>query len=249
MFAGTVRLVRLGAQTIQNVVTYTAVVGVDNRDMALLPGMTANLQIMTDERANALRVPNAALRFRPAGAAPTPNLPLPSPRLSTDGPREGRGGRPLQDLHERLARELRPTPEQSAAIERILADARSAARDRQSGLSDEERRGAMRQFRRDLAEKIAAVLDPERRARYLALAAEGRRGAASDAGTPGRVYVLGDDGAPVVVALRVGVTDGSYTEVLGGDLKEGDGVIIGGGPRAQDAAEPASSRRRGPRLF
>jgi HlyD family secretion protein len=249
MFAGTVRMVRLGAQTIQNVVTYTAVVGVDNRDMALLPGMTANLQIMTDERANALRVPNAALRFRPAGAAPTPNLPLPSPRLSTDGPREGRGGRPLQDLHERLARELRPTPEQSAAIERILADARSAARDRQSGLSDEERRGAMRQFRRDLAEKIAAVLDPERRARYLALAAEGRRGAASDAGTPGRVYVLGDDGAPVVVALRVGVTDGSYTEVLGGDLKEGDGVIIGGGPRAQDAAEPASSRRRGPRLF
>ncbi|MDQ4137132.1 MAG: efflux RND transporter periplasmic adaptor subunit, partial [Pseudomonadota bacterium] len=64
-FAGIVRMVRLGAQTVQNVVTYTAVIGVDNDDMALLPGMTANLQIVTDERPNALRVPNAALRFRP----------------------------------------------------------------------------------------------------------------------------------------------------------------------------------------
>jgi HlyD family secretion protein len=36
-----------------------------NEDMALLPGMTANLQIITDERPNALRVPNAALRFKP----------------------------------------------------------------------------------------------------------------------------------------------------------------------------------------
>ena len=248
-FTGSVRMVRLGAQTIQNVVTYTAVIGVDNRDMALLPGMTANLQIMTDERANALRVPNAALRFRPAGAASTPNLPLPSPTQAGEGPRQGRGGRPFQDLRERLASEVRPTPEQSAAIERILADARSGAPGRQSGLADEERRGAMRQFRRDIEEKIAAALDPERRARYLALVAEGRQGAAADGGTPGRVYVIGADGAAAVVALRLGVTDGSYTEVLGGELKEGDGIIIGGGPRGQGASEAAPTRPRGPRLF
>ena len=248
-FTGSVRMVRLGAQTIQNVVTYTAVVGVDNRDMALLPGMTANLQIMTDERGGALRVPNAALRFRPAGAAPTPNLPLPSPTQAGDGTRQGRGGRPFQELRERLTSEVRPTSEQSAAIGRILAEARSGAPGRQAGLSDEERRGAMRQFRRDIEEKIAAALDPERRARYLALVAEGRQGATADGGSPGRVYVIDGDGAPAVVALRLGVTDGSYTEVLGGDLKEGDGVIIGGGPRAQGASEPAPSRPRGPRLF
>ena len=65
--------VRLGAQTVQNVVTYTAVIAVENLDQALLPGMTANLQIVTDERRDVLRVPNAALRFRPAGgAAPAP---------------------------------------------------------------------------------------------------------------------------------------------------------------------------------
>ena len=69
-FTGTVRMVRLGAQTLQNVVTYTAVIGVKNADLALLPGMTANLQIVTEERRNVLRVPNAALRFRPPANSP-----------------------------------------------------------------------------------------------------------------------------------------------------------------------------------
>ena len=64
-FEGSVRMVRLSAQTVQNVVTYTAVIGVRNLDQALLPGMTANLQIVTDEREDVLRVPNAALRYRP----------------------------------------------------------------------------------------------------------------------------------------------------------------------------------------
>src|SRR5215218_7529607 len=66
-FEGVVRMVRLGAQTVQNVVTYTAVIRVRNSDQALLPGMTANLQIVTEEREDALRIPNAALRFRPSG--------------------------------------------------------------------------------------------------------------------------------------------------------------------------------------
>ena len=59
-FEGSVRMVRLSAQTVQNVVTYTAVIGVRNLDQALLPGMTANLQIVTDEREDVLRIPNAA---------------------------------------------------------------------------------------------------------------------------------------------------------------------------------------------
>jgi HlyD family secretion protein len=247
-FTGSVRMVRLGAQTIQNVVTYTAVVGVDNRDMALLPGMTANLQIMTDERADALRVPNAALRFRPAGAAAASILPLPSPTPS-EAPPQRRGGRPFQELRERLTAEVRPTAEQSAAIARILAEARSSPPGREPGLSDEERRAAIRQVRRDVQEKIAATLDQDRRARYEAILAEARANAAPEAGGPGRVFVIGAEGAAVAVPLRIGVTDGSYTEVLGGSVKEGDGVIIGGGPRVPGLAEPAPARPRGPRLF
>jgi HlyD family secretion protein len=250
-FTGTVRLVRLGAQTVQNVVTYTAVIGVENRDMALLPGMTANLQILTDERRNALRVPNAALRFRPAGASPALPAAQPAATPAGDGPRQGRGGgRPLQDLRQRLAEAVQPTPEQSAAIDRIFAEARSGFPGREPGLSDEERRGATRQARRDIQDKIAAALDPERRAKYEAMMADARPGGAAgtDGGMPGRVYVVGQDGAPVPVALRLGVTDSSYTEVVAGDLPEGSGVIVGGGPRTQ-AAEPAPSRPRTPRLF
>ena len=107
----------------------------------------------------------------------------------------------------------------------------------------------MRQFRRDIQEKIAAALDPERRAKYETILEAQGNAARPDSGTPGRVYVIGADGAPASVALRLGVTDGSYTEVLAGDLSEGAGVIIGGGPRAQQAVEPAPARPRGPRLF
>jgi len=106
----------------------------------------------------------------------------------------------------------------------------------------------MRAARRDIEERIAAALDPERRARFEALAAEGPGGNAQN-GTPGRVYVLGEDGAPTPVAVRLGVTDGSTTEILAGDVREGAGIVTGGGPRAQAGAEPAPTRPRGPRLF
>lgn len=65
-FEGTVRQVRNSAVTVQNVVTYNAIIDVENPELKLKPGMTANVSLIYDERENALRVPNAALRFRPA---------------------------------------------------------------------------------------------------------------------------------------------------------------------------------------
>jgi HlyD family secretion protein len=64
-FSGTVRQVRLQSATQDNVVNYTAVVGVRNPDDKLLPGMTATVKFLTDSAANVLTVPNAALRFQP----------------------------------------------------------------------------------------------------------------------------------------------------------------------------------------
>ncbi|MCB2003268.1 MAG: efflux RND transporter periplasmic adaptor subunit, partial [Rhodoferax sp.] len=71
-FDGEVRQVRKAAQTIANVVTYVAVVGFSNGAGRLLPGMTANVRIVTDQRDNVLKVPNAALRVRIAGVEPAP---------------------------------------------------------------------------------------------------------------------------------------------------------------------------------
>ncbi|CAA9313180.1 MAG: Macrolide-specific efflux protein MacA, partial [uncultured Microvirga sp.] len=257
-FDGTVRMVRLGGQTVQNVVTYTAVIRVANRDTALLPGMTANLQIVTEERNDALRVPNAALRFKPVGApavapAASPSRPLSAPDAA-EGRRPGGGVRAMQAQRERLIAEVQPTPEQAAAIERIFEEARGSAPGREPGLGDDERRAAMRAFRGELQRKVAAVLDPERRARYEALLAEGRPGRTGRAenGAPARVFTPGGDGQPVAVSIRVGATDGSFTEVLTGDLTDGAAVIVGGGPKPPPAAAPESSpaqRPRGPRLF
>jgi len=71
-FDATVVQVRQAPQTIQNVVTYDVVLGVDNRDQLLKPGMTATARIVVDARPRVLRVPDQAVRFIPSGlAAPT----------------------------------------------------------------------------------------------------------------------------------------------------------------------------------
>jgi HlyD family secretion protein len=70
VFHGRIAQIRLAPQTLQNVVTYTAVIQVDNPDLKLKPGMTANITAIVAERENVLTVPNAALRFRPARGTP-----------------------------------------------------------------------------------------------------------------------------------------------------------------------------------
>lgn len=67
-FSGSIVQIRKSPVTVQNVVSYTVVISARNADLALLPGMTANVRIVVDERESVLKVPNAALRFRPPGA-------------------------------------------------------------------------------------------------------------------------------------------------------------------------------------
>ncbi len=81
-FSGTIRQVRLAPINVQNVVTYNVVVAVDNQDLRLKPGMTANVSIVVAQRDSVLKVPNAALRFTP----PTVGL----------ADRPGQGGKPAK---------------------------------------------------------------------------------------------------------------------------------------------------------
>jgi len=72
-FRGRINMIRNAAQVVQNVVTYDAVIEVANPELKLKPGMTATVSVIADRRADVLRVPNAALRFRPDfGAAAAP---------------------------------------------------------------------------------------------------------------------------------------------------------------------------------
>jgi len=74
-FSGNVTQVRLAPAQEQNVVTYIVAITAENQDMRLLPGLTANLRIVSDERPDALKIPNAALRFRPPADPAEPARP------------------------------------------------------------------------------------------------------------------------------------------------------------------------------
>ncbi len=65
-FVGTVKQIRLNPTIQQNVVTYDVVVGVDNADGRLMPGMTAHIRVVVAQKKDALRIPKEALRFKPA---------------------------------------------------------------------------------------------------------------------------------------------------------------------------------------
>jgi HlyD family secretion protein len=82
-FTGKLSQIRYGAVTNQNVVTYDCIVDVNNSDLKLLPGMTANVSIIIAQKENGLKVPNAALRFHPPDVT---NAPAQMASAQTGGP-------------------------------------------------------------------------------------------------------------------------------------------------------------------
>ena len=142
VYTGTVSQIRKAPQVAQNVVTYTVVVAVANPSVKLVPGMTASVKFVTAQRADVLKIPNMALRFRPPGA----------PVSAGEG-----------------------VPGASAPPARPPA--------------------------------------------------ERRTGTAGS--TTGLVWILGRDGAPAPVPVTLGISDGTFTEVVGGILTAGQAVLIG----------------------
>jgi HlyD family secretion protein len=226
-FAGEIRQIRKSPQNVQNVVSYTVVISAQNPDMALLPGMTANVRIVVEERGNALKVPNAALRWRPPGASDT--------RAPSDAPPQQAGGAAVQQFRARLVEELKPTEAQKARLEEIFADSRQKFGRVRDVQNEAERRRQAERIRAETNSRIAELLTPEQRPAWERLLAEsGARGQAA----AGRVYVV-DAGAPKAVDLRLGLTDGTGTEVLAGGLAEGSEVIVGVAEATRSAREPA----------
>lgn len=251
-FEGTVKQVRLGSQIVQNVVIYTTIISVENPRQELLPGMTANLRIETDLRENVLRAPNAALRWRPPGAEPlVPQAPRgreAAGAADEQRPSGAEGRRLMAEFATALKAELAPPADQQKEIDAVLAEARrqigAAVRTEQD---PDARRERMRALWTETMDRIAALLTAEQRGRFADLRErfalnrdEGR------ATQRGRVYVLGADGKPQAVDVRLGATDGSMTEIISSRLEAGQEVVIGGGPQPPEAA--SSSAMRTPRF-
>jgi HlyD family secretion protein len=149
-FEGEVRQVRKAATVVSNVVTYTVIVTAANGDLTLLPGMTANVRIVTARKDHVLKVANAALRFKPES--------------DKDAAKVSPGGTPP--------------------------------------------------------------------------GGPGRRGK-----PPGQVWVLDEAGKPKALPVETGITDGTATELVAGDVREGMEVVVG-------ATAPAKSATSGgPRMF
>src|SRR5438105_14476066 len=123
-FVGSVTQIRKAAQIVQNVVTYTVVVAVPNPRGRLLPGMTANVKLVVAQKPSALKVPNAALRFRPAGVdAPTPSAPAPAAGGASSG--AGSGGSPsVEEIRDRLGKGLNLSDDQQKTREPIPQESR-----------------------------------------------------------------------------------------------------------------------------
>jgi HlyD family secretion protein len=245
-FEGEVRQVRKAATVVSNVVTYTVVISAANPDLSLLPGMTANVRIVTAQKDKVLKVPNAALRFRPANggdekkavAAVSP-APTSAPAASGSG---GAGGGGLAQQRERLVSELKLDAGQQAKVDAIFDAMREkfkAARD----LPEADKSKAQERNRGEIREKVSAILTPEQKQRYDEMAGEFQAARAGGDSGSGRIWIIGEDSKAKAIEVRLGLTDGSMTEVVSGDIKDGQEIIIG-----QQAAAKASGMP-GPRLF
>lgn len=156
-FRGTVTQIRNSPTIVQNVVTYTTIIEVSNPQLLLKPGMTANVSIMIDRRENALKIPNAALRFVPEG---------------------------------------------------YNASAKTEKTDSSKPSSETRERKKVFQGERPEFEKSARAKKSETTSRKS------------------RVWIIGENNKLKAISVTIGISDGSFTELIEGNTKEGQEIII-----------------------
>jgi HlyD family secretion protein len=221
---------------VQNVFTYTTVMRTDNPDLRLRPGMTANVTVHVARRDEALRVPAAALRFRP---------PMPQgkggrgARGEMAGGGGGRGGAGGGGVERGGVARADVAPGQSggqgAGRGGRWRGANGAGGD-SSHAGGWRGRGGAGAMAVGGAPGMAAAPGGRGIASQPGRAARGVQQSGgevvpasideADESKPGNVYVL-RNGKPEKVSVVTGLTDGSFVEIRGGELKEGDPVVLG----------------------
>ncbi len=222
-FTGDVRQVRLSATDTSTVITYPVIVDVDNADGSLLPGMTASAEVLVSERPDVVRLPNAALRYRPADAAFAPA----TTGANAGGPPSAEMIARMRAQGEQQAAELARRLDLDAAQRTLLDSAMAGMRQRMRGqgqagqapMSEDARRrrsaeayaAALQPLRDQLRPEQQAALDDE-----LAQMASSRRA---------EVWVL-RDGQAMATSVRIGLADSGFSEIVAG-LSPGDEVVVG----------------------
>jgi len=225
-------------------------VSANNERGELLPGMTANVRIVTDTREAVLKAPNAALRFRPPGEGALSDKAKADARSTASQAADGgaaKGGAgaggQMTQFRERLVTELKLDAEQQQRLEPILAEMRN----KMMGLRDLPEDARAKQgaaIRADMRARVEEVLKPEQKARYAELITEMGGRAASGQSSRGRIHLL-QEGKPRSIEVRVGLSDGAMSEVSGAEVAEGAEVVIGlqGTPSSTVPAQKSGSPR------
>ena len=201
-FKGIVEQVRLASQEIQNVVTYTVVIASENRRGNLLPGMTANVEITAEKRSDVLRLSETTTRFRP----PTDGPEVKENTESNCGPRGGAGRGGANNMLAALNLEPKRAEEIQAEIGSEMRKARESM-----GQMAQFDRNRMRQLIRARIERVLKKnLSDEEFTQY--------EKAQKQQSATRRVilYQENADGSLSTKNLRVGLSDGSFIEILAG---------------------------------
>jgi HlyD family secretion protein len=227
-FTGEITQLRLNAQTVHNVVTYSAVIEVANPELKLRPGMTTNITIPVNHRENVLTVPNAALRFRP-NLSEQEQAALREKMEERRKQREAeRGGQPNDQSGnppQQGGQDNQGQPTPGAGQGQAGADAgqRRQQGQPQPGQQSGQQRG--RQGQQPSAQPAPGATPGQ----PTPGAGQGQAGGDASQRRQGgqMVWVLVSGKTIEPRFVRTGLTNGRVTEIISGDIHEGDTVIIG----------------------
>ena len=209
-FEGIVSQVRLEPIVVENVVTYATQIDVPNPDLRLKPGMTATVTLEIARRNDAVRIPNAALRFRPTDDMFVA-LNLPVPEQPEVGRSDGRGGRP-EGRRQMMERFQNMSEEERTTMREQLGGSPG-----QAEVGEQANVGGRRRPRPVATDAIPAT---ERGATTI----DALFGPLPVTVTRGQVWLYaGGDVKPT--ALRLGITDGAFTELLDPAIPPGTELI------------------------
>jgi HlyD family secretion protein len=241
-YTGRISEVRLEPSTVQNVTTYSVIIDVENQRLELKPGMTANISITVARQDDVLKIPNAAMRYLPPGVTRDQITEMTrnggSERLPAAGAMESERSVLIPSGSKEAVGREAPSLAKGAQSER------TAARFGATGESLEGREpGTERNLGRPgpASESLQAELapgqlwDPAEKIQFPQQPRWTTR--------PGVVWAIGAQRKPEPRQVLLGITDGTATQVVSGELQEGDEVIVGD---STQAAAAQMQQDRGP---
>ncbi len=270
-FTGRVSQIRLAPQSIQNVVNYIVIINVENDQLKLMPGMTANVKILVASATNALRVSNMALRFQPpadlidtTGAGGMRGSFAGRGEMGRDSSRSGgntgvardsaaRGGFGASGGSGGQGMEgggFQPSAEMMRRFQAVRDSIQAAHGGK---LSQEELRAEVRKLfvnRMSPSNPPAQAAKPKQKlsggAATFGIVSnfpEYQKSAyiPSHQSGRGRVWILKPNGLLEQVFVRTGLNDGRYTEITSMRLKPGDQIVLGATSNGDSGTSPASS--------